>query len=589
MKLSGMKIGTRLAIGFGAVFVLMVALTALGIGRVSSINRMLTTISDVNNVKQRYAINFRGSVHDRSIAARDVVLAATAPALQTELDKIATLSDAYAKSAGPLDRIFATATDLTPEERAALTGIKDSESKTVALLNELVALRKADKIPEATALLQTKAAPAFVGWLAAINVMIDLEEKMSQEQAALARGVAASFFVFMVVLCAIAIAVGMFAAWRISRGLLKELGGEPAYAVNIVGSIAAGNLAVVIDHKADDHSSLLYAMRGMRDSLVEIIGQVRAGSTTIAQASAEIAAGNLDLSGRTEQQASTLEETASSMEELTGTVKKNADHARQANQLALSASNVAVKGGDVVAEVVTTMTSINESSKKIVDIIGVIDGIAFQTNILALNAAVEAARAGEQGRGFAVVATEVRNLAQRSAAAAKEIKTLIGDSVDKIDTGAKLVNEAGATMLEIVDSVKRVTDIMGEISIASEEQTSGIEQVNVAIGMMDTVTQQNAALVEQAAAAADALETQAGNLARVVSVFKLDDGEPAGLPPAPVARAKPRAPAKAVALKAPAPAKRAAPAAAAAPQRAAPAGKARQKPVAESKENWEEF
>jgi methyl-accepting chemotaxis protein len=587
MKFSGMKIGTRLAIGFGAVFVLMIALTGLGIGRVSSIDRMLTHISDVNNVKQRHAINFRGSVHDRSIAARDVVLATTAPALQTELDKIATLSAAYAKSAGPLDQIFATAKDLMPEERTALAAIKESETKTVALLNELVALRKADKIAEATALLQTKAAPAFVGWLATINVMIDLEEKISQEEAAQARSVAASFFVFMVVLCAIAIAVGMFAAWRISQGLLKELGGEPSYAADIVGSIAAGNLAVVIDNKPGDQSSLLYAMRGMRDSLVDIIGQVRAGSKTIAQASAEIAAGNLDLSGRTEQQASTLEETASSMEELTGTVKKNADSARQANELALSASQVAVKGGDVVAEVVTTMTSINESSKKIVDIIGVIDGIAFQTNILALNAAVEAARAGEQGRGFAVVATEVRNLAQRSAAAAKEIKTLIGDSVDKIDTGAKLVNEAGATMLEIVDSVKRVTDIMGEISVASQEQTSGIEQVNVAIGMMDTVTQQNAALVEQAAAAADALETQAGNLARVVSVFKLDDdaGAVPGYAPPAAKPAKQRAPVKAVAMKPAAPAKRSA-----APAKvAAPSGKARQKVSADFNDGWEEF
>jgi len=525
MKFKGMKIGTRLAMGFGAVFVLMIALTGLGIGRVSSIDRMLTHISDVNNVKQRYAINFRGSVHDRSIAARDVVLAADATALQIELDKIAKLADAYAQSATPLDQIFATATGLTPEERAALAGIKDSEARTVALLNQVIALRKADNIAEATAVLQTKAAPAFVGWLASINTMIDLEEQMSREQAAQARHVAASFFVFMVVLCAIAIAVGMFAAWRISRGLLRELGGEPSYAADIVGSIAAGNLAVVIDTKAGDRGSLLHAMRVMRDSLVDIIGQVRAGSKTIAQASAEIAAGNLDLSGRTEQQAGTLEETASSMEELTGTVKKNAEHAHQANQLALSASQVAVKGGDVVAEVVTTMSSINASSKRIVDIIGVIDGIAFQTNILALNAAVEAARAGEQGRGFAVVASEVRNLAQRSAAAAKEIKTLIGDSVDKIDIGTKLVNEAGATMLDIVDSVKRVTDIMSEISSASAAQTSGIEQVNAAIGTMDAVTQQNAALVEQAAAAADALETQAANLARVVGVFRLDDGE----------------------------------------------------------------
>ena len=308
MKFKGMKIGTRLAIGFGAVFVLMIALTGLGIGRVSSIERMLTHISDVNNVKQRYAINFRGSVHDRSIAARDVVLSATPAALQIELDKIATLADAYTKSATPLDQIFATAADLAPEERAALAGIKASETRTVALLNQVIALRKADNIAEATTVLQTKAAPAFVDWLASINIMIDLEEKMSREEAAQARHVAGSFFVFMVVLCAIAIVVGMFAAWRISRGLLRELGGEPSYAADIVGSIAAGNLAVVIDTKAGDQGSLLHAMRIMRDSLVDIIGQVRAGSKTIAQASAEIAAGNLDLSGRTEQQASTLEE-----------------------------------------------------------------------------------------------------------------------------------------------------------------------------------------------------------------------------------------------------------------------------------------
>nr|WP_315398500.1 methyl-accepting chemotaxis protein [uncultured Duganella sp.] len=525
MKFKEMTIGTRLALGFGAVFVLMIALTGLGIGRVSSIDRMLTHISDVNNVKQRYAINFRGSVHDRSIAARDVVLASSPETLRIELDKIAALADAYAKSAAPLDQIFAAATDLTPDERAALAGVKASEARTVPLLEQLIALRKADDIAGATAVLQSKAAPAFVEWLASINTMIDLEEKMSREEAAQARHVARNFFFFMVVLCAIAIAVGMFAAWRISGGLLRELGGEPAYAAAIVGSIAAGNLAVAIDTRQGDRGSLLYAMRAMRDSLVDIIGEVRAGSKTIAQASAEIAAGNLDLSGRTEQQASTLEETASSMEELTGTVKKNAEHARQANQLALSASAVAVKGGAVVAEVVTTMSSINDSSKRIVDIIGVIDGIAFQTNILALNAAVEAARAGEQGRGFAVVASEVRSLAQRSAAAAKEIKTLIGDSVDKIDNGARLVDAAGATMLEIVSSVKRVTDIMGEISTASAEQTSGIEQVNVAIGTMDAVTQQNAALVEQAAAAADALETQAGNLARVVGVFRLAGDE----------------------------------------------------------------
>jgi methyl-accepting chemotaxis protein len=260
----------------------------------------------------------------------------------------------------------------------------------------------------------------------------------------------------------------------------------------------------------------------MNSSLVKIVGDVRTGTDSMASASSQIASGNLDLSSRTEEQASSLEETASSMEEMTSTVKQNADNARQANQLAASASEVALRGGSVVAQVVDTMSSINESSKKIVDIIGVIDGIAFQTNILALNAAVEAARAGEQGRGFAVVASEVRNLAQRSAAAAKEIKGLIGDSVEKVDLGARLVEQAGTTMDEIVDSVKRVTDIMSEITCASQEQTSGIEQINQAISQMDQVTQQNAALVEEAAAAAESLQEQAGALAQVVSVFKLD-------------------------------------------------------------------
>ncbi|ATQ75511.1 hypothetical protein CR152_14015 [Massilia violaceinigra] len=280
----------------------------------------------------------------------------------------------------------------------------------------------------------------------------------------------------------------------------------------------------------------------IRYSLVEIVAQVRAGTATITTASSEIAAGNLDLSARTESQAGTLEETASSMEELTSTVRQNADNARQANGLALSASEVAVKGGAVVSQVVDTMAPINESSKKIIDIIGVIDSIAFQTNILALNAAVEAARAGEQGRGFAVVAAEVRNLAQRSAAAAQEIKTLIGNSVERVDAGARLVDQAGSTMQEIVSSVKRVTDIMADISLASQEQTAGIEQVNLAIGQMDQATQQNAALVEQAAAAASSLNGEAASLTQVVGVFVLAEG--AARVPAPAARVKAAAPAR---------------------------------------------
>ena len=317
----------------------------------------------------------------------------------------------------------------------------------------------------------------------------------------------------------ISIGLGLFVA----RMLARQIGGEPGYATNVVDRVAAGDLTVQVDIRKGDTSSLLYAIQRMQGELVQLVNGIRQGTDTIATASSQIASGNQDLSSRTEEQASSLEETAASMEELTSTVKQNADNARQANQLAVSASSVAVRGGSVVAEVVDTMGAINASSRKIVDIIGVIDGIAFQTNILALNAAVEAARAGEQGRGFAVVAAEVRNLAQRSAAAAKEIKTLIGDSVDKVEEGSKQVAEAGKTMDEIVDSVKRVTDIMAEITAASQEQTSGIEQINQAITQMDQVTQQNAALVEEAAAAAASLQEQASGLSQVVSVFKLDN------------------------------------------------------------------
>lgn len=298
-------------------------------------------------------------------------------------------------------------------------------------------------------------------------------------------------------------------------------------AINIARTVASGDLTTKINVVSKDETGqLMLALKDMNENLMRIVTQVRNGTDAIATGSNEIAAGNLDLSSRTEQQASALEETASSMEEITSTVKQNADNAKQANQLAASASNIAVKGGEVVSQVVTTMGSINEASKKIVDIISVIDGIAFQTNILALNAAVEAARAGEQGRGFAVVATEVRNLAQRSASAAKEIKELIGASVERVDAGGRLVAQAGTTMDEIVDSVKRVTDIMAEIFSASQEQSAGIEQVNQAITQMDEVTQQNAALVEEAAAAAASLQNQAEQLAETVGSFKLDNRTP---------------------------------------------------------------
>jgi methyl-accepting chemotaxis protein len=528
MKNKNLTIGARLAFGYGVVFLLMIVLVALGASRVGRIENVLNYINDVNSVKQRYAINFRGSVHDRAIALRDVVLAADPAGAATPIALIKTLDDNYARSAGPLDALFAERTDMLPEEKDALAAIKAQENLTKPLIERVVALHAAGQGAEAAALLSQSAAPAFTGWLASINRLIDLEEKLNNEAAADARAMAKGFVGWMALLCLGAIAAGSLAAWYTARGLLRQLGGQPDYAASIASAIAGGDLGVAIVTRPGDNTSLLSAMQGMRDSLVRIVSQVRNGTLAISAVSTEIADGNRDLSSRTERQTGTLHATATSVTQLTGIVRQNAENARQANSLAESASAVALRGGEVVAQVVDTMASINESSKKIVDIIGVIDGIAFQTNILALNAAVEAARAGEQGRGFAVVATEVRNLAQRSAAAAKEIKVLIGSSVERVDAGAVLVDRAGETMGEIVTGVKRVTDIMAEISHATVEQNAGIEQVNGAIAQIDEATRQNAALVQQASGSAATLEDESQRLAQLVSIFRLNDGAPAG-------------------------------------------------------------
>jgi methyl-accepting chemotaxis protein len=410
-------------------------------------------------------------------------------------------------------------TTLTPEEEKMALDFAESRKKFVAdgLQPALAALRAQDT-GRATELLNGAMneyfQPVRKGIDSLINLQLEVSRHEYQESQAsyvLVRNLSLAGIIFGILTGVI---VGAWLIRSISRPLEK--------AIDLAGSIAAGDLTQRIEVESRDETGrLMSALKDMNGSLEKIVAEVRNGTETIATASGQIAAGNMDLSSRTEQQASSLEETASSMEELTSTVKQNAENARQANQLAASASEVAGRGGAVVAQVVDTMSAINDSSRKIVDIIGVIDSIAFQTNILALNAAVEAARAGEQGRGFAVVAAEVRTLAQRSAAAAREIKTLIDDSVEKVHTGAELVNRAGETMEEIVDSVKRVTDIMAEIAAASNEQTAGIEQINLAIAQMDQVTQQNASLVEEAAAASESMQEQAGNLTQMVGIFRL--------------------------------------------------------------------
>ena len=405
---------------------------------------------------------------------------------------------------------------------------------------KLLELSRKNQNDEARALLEGTSQTLFTMASNDLVKLVELNNVGGKQAGELSAEVYTSALAWIIGGIVVALALGLVVTLWVARIISAPL----KRALHIARTVAAGDLTSQIDVRSCDETGLLMgALKEMNDSLLKIVGEVRAGTDTIATASNQISAGNLDLSSRTEQQASSLEETASSMEELTSTVKQNADNAREATNLAETASTMAVKGGAVVAQVVETMGSINASSTKIVDIISVIDGIAFQTNILALNAAVEAARAGEQGRGFAVVAGEVRNLAHRSAAAAKEIKGLIDNSVAQVGIGSKLVNQAGTTMTDIVDSVRRVTNIMSEISSASQEQTAGIEQINEAITQMDTVTQQNAALVEQAAAAAGALQDQAHSLLHSVSIFEIGPHAPAtGLKPPVELQSKARAP-----------------------------------------------
>ena len=517
MKMAKMTIGTRLIAGFGLVLSLMAVLIVVNIVRLTMIGDINTRIIEKDWVKADAANIINATTRENARRTMELLITDDPVQLSAIRARIEANKKTIAAALETLNQLI-----YRPEGKVFLEKILQARTNYVASFSKVDTLLMENNKQQAIRTMTTETLPALDALQEPITSLSDLQKKVAVESGAQAQHTIDTTRSLLLILGALAVAAGIVAAIVITRGLLKQLGGEPDYAAAIAAKIAGGDLAVPIEIKPNDQTSLLFAIKGMRDSLANIVGRVRTGTDTIATASSQIAAGNLDLSSRTEEQASALEETASSMEQLTSTVKQNGDNARQANQLAAFASDVAVKGGAVVAQVVETMGSINQSANKIVDIISVIDGIAFQTNILALNAAVEAARAGEQGRGFAVVASEVRTLAQRSAGAAKEIKVLIGDSVEKVNAGSVLVNQAGVTMDEIVSSVKRVTDIMSEITSASHEQEAGIGQINQAITEMDTVTQQNAALVEEAAAAAEALRDQATSLAQVASIFKLE-------------------------------------------------------------------
>ena len=515
--ISDIRIGMRLALGFGLVIACSIALLILGLWRMSELQVSTDSIVSEKAASLNYATDMREAGWMLALTLRKMSTPSDAAEAEREVKRLATVLDKYAKAEDGIKSLMAS-----DQGKSALSKVGEQKAAVYSLVEKVRTLVNAGNSFEAAALMKSDFEAPHEKWMAALSELAENQRDTMkttfvasvQSYQAARMGMLA---IGILILC-----LGTFIAWYITNTISVPL----SNAGTIANAIAKGDLTQEIGATSDDEAGrLVDSLKTMQKNLVASVQQIKLGTETIAEGAREIAAGNAELSARTEAQAASLEQTASSMEALTSTVRQNADNARQANQLVVTASSVAIKGGNVVSQVVDTMGSIKESSRKIVDIIGVIDGIAFQTNILALNAAVEAARAGEQGRGFAVVAAEVRNLAQRSASAAKEIKSLIGDSVEKVDHGSKLVDDAGHTMQDIVNSVKRVADIMSEITAASLEQSNGIEEVNLSIGQMDEMTQQNAALVEQAAAAAEKMQEQAQNLAQAVSIFKLASGQ----------------------------------------------------------------
>ena len=516
MLLSDLRISVRLMLGFGMMGLLIVLLGGVALVKAGAVDDAFKSVTDERIPRVAALNDVKSNIYEIGLSLRNMAIMADPADVKKQVDNVQAKRQAIGELLQKLQ------TDINTEKGKALMGkIMDARNQYVAGQIKYIEMVGVGKLDEAKPYLLGTVRPAQLLYFGVVDELVKFQQVLLQESSSHAKAAVSSITIavwsigIFAVLCACFMAV-----W-----VIRAITGPINQAVDVSRAVAAGNLSVQFEASGrSETAQLLIALKQMVGSLSQVVTNVRSGSEGVATASAQIAQGNNDLSARTEQQASALEQTAASMEELSSTVKQNADSARAANQLAMNASTVAIKGGAVVAQVVDTMKGINDSSRKISDIISVIDGIAFQTNILALNAAVEAARAGDHGRGFAVVASEVRSLAGRSAEAAKEIKMLINASVERVEQGTAQVDEAGVTMSEVVSSIKRVTDLMGEISAASREQSEGVNQVGEAVMQMDQVTQQNAALVEEMAAAASSLEHQARDLVSTVSVFKLGNG-----------------------------------------------------------------